>query len=46
MCVWSLSLGDFRLERVHSCLPILSMLTVRVVVLQYSHLHKKAYNYR
>ena len=25
-------LGDFRIERVHSCLAILNMLTVRVVV--------------
>ena len=38
------SLGDSRIERVHGCLACLSMLTVGVVVLAYSQLHKKAYN--
>ena len=38
-----MSLGNFHTERVCSCLAIilLSMLTVRVVVLEYSQLHKK-----
>ena len=35
------SLGDSRIERVRD---LLSMLTVRVAVQEYSQLHKKAYN--
>ena len=38
------SLDDFCIECVRDCLAFLSMLTVRVVVLEYSQLHKKAYN--
>ena len=30
------NLGDFRIERVRGCLAILTMLTVRVVDLEYS----------
>ena len=37
-----LSLGDSRIKRVRDCIALLSMLTVRVVVLEYSQLHKKA----
>ena len=37
------SLGDSRIKRVRD---LLSMLTVRVVVLEYSQLHKKAKNSR
>ena len=36
------SLGDFHIEHVHSHLAIL---TVRVVVMEYSQLHKKAYTW-
>ena len=36
------SLGDSRVKRVRDSIAILSMLTVRVVVLEYSQLHKKA----
>ena len=36
------SLGDSRVKRVRDNIAILSMLTVRVVVLEYSQLHKKA----
>ena len=39
------SLGDSRIERVRDCLDMLNMLTVRVAVLEYSQLHKKAYNF-
>ena len=39
-----LSLGDFHIEHVRDRIAIISMLTVRVVVLEYSQLHKKAYN--
>ena len=35
------SLGDSRIKRVRDRIAILSMLTVRVVVLEYSQLHKK-----
>ena len=35
------SLGDSRIKRVQDRIAILSMLTVRVVVLEYSQLHKK-----
>ena len=38
------SLGDSRIERVRDRLDLLNMLTVRVAVLKYSQLHKKAYN--
>ena len=38
------SLGDSRRERVRDPLDLLNMLTVRVAVLEYSQLHKKAYN--
>ena len=37
-----MSLGDSRIERVRDFLDILNMLTVRVVVLEYNQLHKKA----
>ena len=36
------SLGDLRIKHVRDNIAILSMLTVRVVVLEYSQLHKKA----
>ena len=36
-----MSLDDSRIECVRSCLAIVSMLTVRVVVLYYSQLHKR-----
>ena len=36
------SLGDSRVKRVRDNIAILSMLTVTVVVLEYSQLHKKA----
>ena len=36
------SLGDSRIKRVRDHIAFLSMLTVRVVVLEYSQLHKKA----
>ena len=35
------SLGDSRIKRVRDRIAFLSMLTVRVVVLEYSQLHKK-----
>ena len=38
------SLGDSRIERVRNRLDMLSILTVRVAVQEYSQLHKKAYN--
>ena len=37
-----MSLGDSRKQRVRDCVAILSVLTVRVVVLESSQLHKKA----
>ena len=36
------SLGDSRIKHVLDCITILSMLAVRVVVLEYSQLHKKS----
>ena len=36
------SLGDSRIKRIHDRVAILSMLTVRVVVQEYSQLHNKA----
>ena len=39
------SLGDSRIKRVRDRITILSVQTVRVVVLEYSQLHKKAYNF-
>ena len=36
------SLGDLRIKRVRDRIAFLSMLTVRVVVLEYNQLHKKA----
>ena len=36
------SLGDSRIKRVRDRIAFLSMLTVRVVVLEYNQLHKKA----
>ena len=36
------SLGDSRIKRVPDHIAILNMLTVRVVVLEYSQLNKKA----
>ena len=38
------SLGDSRIERVRDRLDSLSLLTVRVVALEYSQLHKKPHN--
>ena len=38
-------LDDSRIECVRDCLASLSLLTVRVVVLEYSQLHKKPYNF-
>ena len=38
------SLDDSRIERVHDRLASLCLLTVRVVALEYSQLHKKYYN--
>ena len=37
-----LSLDDSRIKRVRDCIAFLSMLTVRVVLLEYNQLHKKA----
>ena len=37
-----MSLGDSRIKRVRDRIAFLSMLTVRVVVLEYNQLHKKA----
>ena len=39
------SLGDSSIKRVRDHVAFLSMLTVRVVVLEYSQLHKKAENF-
>ena len=39
-----MSLGDSHIKCVCGRLASLSMLTVRVVVLEYSQLHEKAYN--
>ena len=39
-----MSLGDSRIERLRDRLDLLTMLTVRVAVLEYSQLHKKACN--
>ena len=39
-----MNLGYFRIERVRGHLFFLSMLTVRVVGLEYSQLYKRAYN--
>ena len=36
------SLDDSRIKRVQDCIAFLSMLTVRVVLLEYNQLHKKA----
>ena len=36
------SLGDSRIKRVRDNIAFLSMLTVRLVVLEYNQLHKKA----
>ena len=36
------SLDDSHIKRVRDCIAFLSMLTVRVVVLEYNQLHKKA----
>ena len=36
------SLGNSCIKRVRDCIAFLSMLTVRVVVLEYNQLHKKA----
>ena len=36
------SLDDSRIKCVRDCIAFLSMLTVRVVLLEYSQLHKKA----
>ena len=36
------SLGDSRIKRIRDRIAFLSMLTVRVVVLEYNQLHKKA----
>ena len=35
-------IDDSRIKRVRDCIAFLSMLTVRVVVLEFSQLHKKA----
>ena len=40
-----MTLGDSRIKRVRDRLDLLNMLTVRVAVLEYSQLHKKAYNF-
>ena len=40
-----MSLGDSRIKRVRDRIAFLSMLTVRVVVLEYNQLHKKAYSF-
>ena len=37
-----MSLGDSRIKRVRDRIAFLNMLTVRVVVLEFSQLHKKA----
>ena len=37
-----MSLGDSRIKRVRDNIAFLSRLTVRVVVLEYNQLHKKA----
>ena len=39
------SLDNLRIKRVQDRIAFLSMLTVRVVVLEYSQLHKKAKNF-
>ena len=39
-----MSLDDSRIECVHDRLASLCLLTVRVVALEYSQLHKKSYN--
>ena len=36
------SLDDSHIKRVRDCIAFLSMLTVRVVLLKYNQLHKKA----
>ena len=36
------SLDDSHIKRVRDCIAFLSMLTVRVVLLEYNQLHKKA----
>ena len=36
---------DSRIKRVRDRIAFLSMLTVRVVVLEYNQLHKKAYSF-
>ena len=36
------SLDDSRIKHVRDCIAFLSMLTVRVVLLEYNQLHKKA----
>ena len=38
------SLGDSRIERIRNHLDLLNMLKVRVAVLKYSQLHKRAYD--
>ena len=38
----TVSLDDSRIKCVRDCIAFLSMLTVRVVLLEYSQLHKKA----
>ena len=38
----TVSLDDSRIKRVRDCISFLSMLTVRVVLLEYNQLHKKA----
>ena len=38
----TVSLDDSRIKRVRDCIYFLSMLTVRVVLLEYNQLHKKA----
>ena len=37
-----MSLGDSRIKRVRDRIAFLGMLTIRVVVLEYNQLHKKA----
>ena len=37
------SLCDSRIKRVRDCIAFLSMLTIRVVALEYNQLHKKAF---
>ena len=36
------SLDDSRIKRVRDCIAFLNILTVRVVLLEYNQLHKKA----